>query len=190
MAVPSAGPYANTLHLAPDRKPHQHLITQFLQARCSFRSPTNSVKALKADVSLNTNSRYSLYFTMGFWEHTVKSHQITYHRGLCVSWPVYRPRRQHTLCQRPVQEQRMLDCHNTWTGDCPCHPTDHTHVTINTTHHPHSIHVSRQLFTSPFRQYTYHPHSIHVNKSTPPQEQQLHTLLDYCELCTLHHQGS
>jgi len=121
---------------------------------------------------------------------SVKSHQITYHRGLCVSWPVYRPRRQRTLCQRPVQEQRMLDCHNTWTGDCPCHPTDHTHVTINTTHHPHSIHVSRQLLTSPFRQYTYHPHSIHVNKSTPPQEQQLHTLLDYCELCTLHHQGS
>ena len=33
-AVASAGPYANNLHLAPDR-PHQHLITQLLQARCS-----------------------------------------------------------------------------------------------------------------------------------------------------------
>jgi len=35
-AVASAGPYANNLHLAPDRYPRQHLITQFLQARCSF----------------------------------------------------------------------------------------------------------------------------------------------------------
>jgi len=30
-AVASAGPYANNLHLAPDRQPHQHLITHFLQ---------------------------------------------------------------------------------------------------------------------------------------------------------------
>ena len=29
MAVASAGPYANNLHLAPDRQPHQHLITHF-----------------------------------------------------------------------------------------------------------------------------------------------------------------
>jgi len=35
MAVASAGPYANNLHLAADRQPRQHLITQFLQARCS-----------------------------------------------------------------------------------------------------------------------------------------------------------
>ena len=27
--------YANNLHLAPDRLPHQHLIAQFLQAGCS-----------------------------------------------------------------------------------------------------------------------------------------------------------
>jgi len=46
-AVASAGPYAKNLHLAPDRKPHQHLITQFLQAGCSSWCPTNSVKALK-----------------------------------------------------------------------------------------------------------------------------------------------
>ena len=50
------------------QKTTQHLITQFLQARCSFQRPTNSVKALKAHVSLNTNARYSLYFTMGFSE--------------------------------------------------------------------------------------------------------------------------
>jgi len=46
MAVASAGPYANNLHLAPDRQPHQHLITHFLQAGCSSWRPTNSVKAL------------------------------------------------------------------------------------------------------------------------------------------------
>ena len=44
----SAGPYANNLHLAPDRKPHQHLINQFLQTGCSSWHPTNSIKALKA----------------------------------------------------------------------------------------------------------------------------------------------
>ena len=47
-AVASAGPYANYLHLAPDRLPHQHLITKFLQAGCSFWCPNNNVKALKA----------------------------------------------------------------------------------------------------------------------------------------------
>jgi len=48
MAVASAGPYANNLHLAPDRWPHQHLIAQFLQAICCSWRPTNSIKALKA----------------------------------------------------------------------------------------------------------------------------------------------
>jgi len=31
-AVASAGPYANNLHLTPDKQPHQHPITQLLQA--------------------------------------------------------------------------------------------------------------------------------------------------------------
>ena len=44
VAVASAGPYAS-LHLAPDRQPHQHLTTQFfLQAGCPSCHPTNSVK--------------------------------------------------------------------------------------------------------------------------------------------------
>ena len=46
VAVASAGPYAS-LHLAPDRQPHQHPTTHFLQARCPSCHPTNSVKALK-----------------------------------------------------------------------------------------------------------------------------------------------
>ena len=36
------------LHLAPDRKPRQHLMTQFLQAGCSSWRKSNSVKALNA----------------------------------------------------------------------------------------------------------------------------------------------
>jgi len=47
VAVKSAGPYAS-LHLAPDRQPHQHPTAQFLQAGCPSCCPTNSVKALKA----------------------------------------------------------------------------------------------------------------------------------------------
>jgi len=45
--VTSAGPYANQLHLAPDRITRQYLTTQFLQARCPSCHPTNNVKALK-----------------------------------------------------------------------------------------------------------------------------------------------
>jgi len=41
--------YANNLHLASDRWPHQYLITQFLQVGCSSWRPTNSVIALKTD---------------------------------------------------------------------------------------------------------------------------------------------
>jgi len=33
VAVASAGPYANHLHLASDRHPHQHVVTQFLHAQ-------------------------------------------------------------------------------------------------------------------------------------------------------------
>jgi len=46
MVAASSGPFANNLHLAPDRQPPQHLISQFLQAGCSLWRPTNSVKAL------------------------------------------------------------------------------------------------------------------------------------------------
>jgi len=36
MAVASAEPYANNLHHAPDRWPHEHLITQFFTCRMLF----------------------------------------------------------------------------------------------------------------------------------------------------------
>ena len=53
MTVASAGPYANNMHLAPDRQPHQHLITQFLQAGCSSWRPANIVRTLKTNNNYN-----------------------------------------------------------------------------------------------------------------------------------------
>jgi len=48
VAVASTGPYANHLHLAPDRQPCQYPTTQFLlQAGCPSCHPTNSFKVLK-----------------------------------------------------------------------------------------------------------------------------------------------
>jgi len=49
VAVVSAGPYAN-VHLVPDRQPCQQPTTQFLQALGPSCRPTNSVKALKANI--------------------------------------------------------------------------------------------------------------------------------------------
>jgi len=51
----SAGTYAR-LHLAPDRQPHQHPTTHFLQAGCPSCHPTNSVKALQAYYTDNNNN--------------------------------------------------------------------------------------------------------------------------------------
>ena len=65
VAEASAGPYAS-LHPAPDRQPHQHPTTLFLQSGCPSCRPTNSVEALKAPdtreaisicKSSNTNGR-------------------------------------------------------------------------------------------------------------------------------------
>jgi len=35
----SAGPYANNLHLAPDRKPHQNTTAQFFTGQIPFLPP-------------------------------------------------------------------------------------------------------------------------------------------------------
>jgi len=59
-AVALAGPYANNLHLTPDRQPRQHLISQFLQA-LPVSQPTMSKQfkalLLSEGVVVNT-SRY------------------------------------------------------------------------------------------------------------------------------------
>jgi len=49
VAVASAGPYAS-LHLAPDRQPHQHPTTLFITGRMPFLLPSQQrqSKALKA----------------------------------------------------------------------------------------------------------------------------------------------
>jgi len=48
MAAAWVGPHAKNLHLAPDRWPHQHLVTQFLQVGCSSWRSAYSVIALMA----------------------------------------------------------------------------------------------------------------------------------------------
>jgi len=53
MAAASAGQYANNLHLAPERSPHQHLITQFFTGQVLFLTLTNSDKALMAHKKRN-----------------------------------------------------------------------------------------------------------------------------------------
>jgi len=39
VAVASAGPYANPLHLTPDRQPRQHFIIQFFTGQMFFLMP-------------------------------------------------------------------------------------------------------------------------------------------------------
>jgi len=56
----SAGLYVS-LHLAPDRQPHQHPTTQFLQAGCPSSHPTNNVKVLKAFLG-NKNVRINFSY--------------------------------------------------------------------------------------------------------------------------------
>jgi len=66
-AVASAAPYANNLHLTPDRQPQQHLITQFLPAGCSSWRPTNSVKALKVSQSRKSMFKSWHYYRSNDW---------------------------------------------------------------------------------------------------------------------------
>jgi len=60
VAVASAGPYAS-LHLAPDRQPRQHPTTLFFNRPDALPvGPTNSVKALKAELITGNNNNNSL----------------------------------------------------------------------------------------------------------------------------------
>jgi len=53
MAMASAGPYTNHLHLAPDRQPRQHLITQFFTGRMLFLTPNQHCQSTKATIDAN-----------------------------------------------------------------------------------------------------------------------------------------
>jgi len=61
LAVASAVPYAS-LHLAPDRQPHQHPTTQFFTGRMPFLPPnqqcqsTEGIKEKKASLNLKSFS--------------------------------------------------------------------------------------------------------------------------------------
>jgi len=52
-AVASAGQYANNLHLAPDRQPYQHLITQFLQAGALLK-PNQQCQGTEGNITVIT----------------------------------------------------------------------------------------------------------------------------------------
>jgi len=49
-AVASARSYATNLHLAPDRKPHQHLITQIFTGPMLFLMPNQQCAYAKAAI--------------------------------------------------------------------------------------------------------------------------------------------
>jgi len=59
-AVASAGPYANYLHLAANRYPHQHLMTLILAGRVLFLTPNKQCQSTKG-ISQLTLRNYSVY---------------------------------------------------------------------------------------------------------------------------------
>jgi len=55
MVVASAGPYANHLHLAPDRKLRQHLIAQFFTGQILFLTPNQQSQSTEGNVDETSN---------------------------------------------------------------------------------------------------------------------------------------
>ena len=51
-AVVAAGPYANNLHLTPDRQPHRHLITQFFTGRMFFLTPNQQCQSTEGSATV------------------------------------------------------------------------------------------------------------------------------------------
>ena len=88
VAVASAGPYAS-LHLAPDRQPHQHPITLFLQAGCPSCRPTNSIKALKASKPYwyATNHWGELNLAISQWIGAMYEQQQVQTQQFTSKWP-------------------------------------------------------------------------------------------------------
>ena len=65
MAVASAGPYTS-LHLAPDRQPHQHPTTLFFTGRMPFLPPNQQRQSTEGMFVVNTK-HYSLQVTKQLW---------------------------------------------------------------------------------------------------------------------------
>jgi len=53
VAVASAGPYAS-LHLTPDRQPHQHPTSQFFTGRMPFLPPNQQCQSTEGKTTANT----------------------------------------------------------------------------------------------------------------------------------------
>jgi len=77
-AVPSAGPYANNMHLTPDRQPHQHLITQFFTGQMPFLTlnlQCRSTEGCKSSRGLMfKNFKLILYLFLYYFFHTLYCH--------------------------------------------------------------------------------------------------------------------
>jgi len=52
VAVASAGPYANHLHLVPDRQPRQHNITQSFTRRMFFLTPNQQYRSTEGNLPM------------------------------------------------------------------------------------------------------------------------------------------
>jgi len=63
VAVVSAGPYANQLHLTPVRSPYQHLVTQFFTDEMVFFTPNQQCQSTGKYLPVNTKScmGYNVY---------------------------------------------------------------------------------------------------------------------------------
>jgi len=53
VAVVSAGPYANSLHLTLQKQPRQHLITQFLTGRMLFLATNQQCQSTVGNIGNN-----------------------------------------------------------------------------------------------------------------------------------------
>jgi len=60
VAVASAGPYAS-LHIAPDRQPHQHSTTQFFTGRMPFLPPNQQRQSTEGKVKKGTVAVTAIY---------------------------------------------------------------------------------------------------------------------------------
>jgi len=61
VAAASAGPYANHLHLAPDRQPNQHLIIRFFTGRMFFLMRNQRCQSNDSDVQNKKNTFFSYW---------------------------------------------------------------------------------------------------------------------------------
>ena len=96
VAVASAGPYAS-LHLAPDRQPHQRPTTQFLQAGCPSCRPTNSVKALKAITIVDTGVKVK---QKSHWTANITDYfEMFYFYSVTPNWKLPTSLKQHKTFQ-------------------------------------------------------------------------------------------